>query len=100
MMKSNTIEQIKELTTPFREDILKPSTEADIVFSAPEHVSGNCRGFGEVLLSKHLPDPSKCRVTGRGLGAAVVEEESTVVLEAINFVGESCKVPISLLECA
>ena len=25
--------------------------------------------------------------------------ESTVVLEAINFVGESCKVPIRLLEC-
>ena len=31
--------------------------------------------------------------------AAVAEEESTVVLEAINFVGESCKVPIRLLEC-
>ena len=58
MMKSNITEQRKELTTPFREDILKPSTEADIVFSAPENVSGFCRDFGKVLLSKHLPDPS------------------------------------------
>ena len=99
MMKSNTIEQIHELTVPFKEDILKPSTEADIVFSAPQNVSAVCQDFGQVLLSKYLPDPSKCRVTGRGLEVAVAEEESTVVLEAINFVGESCKVPIRLLEC-
>ena len=99
MMKSNVIEQIKELTIPFQEDTLKPSTEADIVFSAPENVTAVCQDFGQVLLSKFFPDPSKCRITGSGLEAAVAEEESTVVLEAINFVGESCKVPIRLLEC-
>ena len=99
LMKSNTIEQIKELTIPFQQDILKPCTEADSIFSAPADVSAVCQDFGHVLLKKHLPDPSKCRVTGRGLGAAVAEESSTVVLEAINFVGESCKVPIKLLEC-
>ena len=99
MMKSNTIEQIKELTVPFQEDALKPNTEADIVFLAPENVSAVCQDFGQVLLSKYFPDPSKCQITGSGLEAAVAEEESTVVLEAINFVGESCKVPIRLLEC-
>ena len=62
-------------------------------------MSAVCQDFGEVLLGKYLPDPSKCRVTGRGLEAAVAEEESTVVLEAINFVSKSCKVPIRLLEC-
>ena len=98
MMKSNTIEQIKELTIPFQEDTLKPNTEADIVFSPPENVTAVCRDFGQVLLSKYCPDPSKCQITGSGLEAAVAEE-STVVLEAINFVGESCKVPIRLLEC-
>ena len=99
MMKSNTMEQIKELTIPFQEDTLKPNTEADIVFSAPENVTAVCRDFGQVLLSKYFPDPSKCQITGSGLEAAVAEEESTVVLEVINFVGESCKVPIRLLEC-
>ena len=99
MMKSNTIEQIKELIIPFQQDNLKPSTEADVMFSAPADVSAVCQDFGHVLLKKYLPDPSKCRVTGRGLGAAVAEKSSTVVLEAINFVGESCKVPIRLLEC-
>ena len=99
MMKSNTMEQIKELTIPFQQDILKPSTEADIMFSAPADVSAVCQDFGHVLLKKYLPDPSKCRVTGRGLRAAVTEKSSTVVLEAINFVGESCKVPIRLLQC-
>ena len=96
MMKSNTMEQIKELTTPFQQNIL---TEADIVFSTPADESAVCRDFGEVLLSKYLPDPLRCRVTGRGLGVAVAEEESRVVLEAINFVGGPCKVPIRLLEC-
>ena len=100
MMKSNVIEQINELTIPFQEDTLKPNTEADIVFSAPENVTGAvCQDFGQVLLSKYCPDPSKCQITGSGLEAAVAEEESTVVLEAINSVGESCKVPIRLLEC-
>ena len=99
MMKSNTIEQIKVLTVPFQEDTLKPNAKADIVFSAPENVSAVFQGFGEVLFSKNFLDPSQCQVTGRGLEAPVAEEESTVVLEAINFVGESCKEPIRLLEC-
>ena len=72
MMKSNTIEQIKELTTPFQEDFLKPNTEADTIFSAPENMSGFAmfQDF-ELLLSKYLPDPSKCQVTGRGLEVAI-----------------------------
>ena len=99
MMKSNVIEQIKELTIPLQEDTLKPNTEADIVFSAPENVTAVCQDFGQVLLLKYCPDPSKCQITGSGLEAAVAEKESTVVLRATNFVGESCKVPIRLLEC-
>ena len=34
MMKTNTVHQVKELTTPFQPDTLKPNTEADMVFSA------------------------------------------------------------------
>ena len=98
-LKSNTIKQIKELIIPFEEEILKPNIEANIVFLAQENMSAVCQDFGEVLSAKCLLDPSQCRVTGRGLQAATTDEESTVVLEAINFVGESCKVPIRLLEC-
>ena len=101
VMKSNTIKQIKELTIPFEEAFLRPNADADIIFSAPADVSAVCQDFGEVLLAKYIiPDPSKCRVTGRGLEAAVAGEESMVALETINFAGESCKVPIGLLECA
>ena len=96
MMKSNTIEQI---TTPFREDILQPNTEADIVFSAPADVSAVCHDFGQVLLAKYLPDPSKCVITGRGSEEAAVGVQCTVVLKTVDFVGELCKVPIRLLEC-
>lgn len=55
--------------------------------------------FGQVILSKQLPDPSKCRVTSRGLNEAVVEEESMAVIGVINFAGESCNVPFASLEC-
>ena len=101
IMKSNAIEQINELIIPLQEDFLKPNTKADIVFSIPADVSGVCQEFGQILFKNFLPDPSQCRVTGRRgyMEAAVAEEESTVILEAINFVGESCKVPIRLLEC-
>ena len=69
MMKSNTMDQIKELTIPFQEDTLKPNTEADIVFSAPENVTAVYQDFGQVLLLNYFPDPSKCQITGSGLGS-------------------------------
>ena len=34
MMKSNTVNQVKELTTPFQPDMLEPNTKADVIFSA------------------------------------------------------------------
>ena len=83
LMKSNTLEQIEELTTPFQQDVLKPNTDADIVFPAPADVNAVCQDC--------LRDPFKCRITGSGVEAGVVGAKSSVILEAINFEGKLCK---------
>ena len=43
MMKSNTVNRVKELTTPFHPDTLKPNTKADTVFSASVSMTSVCR---------------------------------------------------------
>ena len=49
MMKSNTMRQINELTTPFHPDILEPNTQANIVFSVPTNVTSLCQSYGQLL---------------------------------------------------
>ena len=83
MMKTNTVNTVKELTTPLQPDILKPSTEADIVFSALADLRSMCRDYGQVF-AQGSPDPSKCHATGKGLKVAVVGEKSTCILQAVN----------------
>ena len=79
MMKTNTVNTVKELTTPFQSDILKPSAEADIIFSALGDLHLMCRDYGQVF-AQGFPDPSKCDVIGKGLEEAVVGEKSTCML--------------------
>ena len=98
-MKSSVVKQVKELTTTFPPDMLKPSTEADVIFSALTDVTTACRNYGQVSTRDVLPDPSKCHVTGKGIEAAVVGEMSTAVLQAINFKGQPCEKPIQSSEC-
>ena len=93
MMKTNTVNTVKELTTPIQPDILKPNTEADIVFSALADFG--CRDYGQVF-AQGSPDPSKCHATGKGLEVAVVGEQSTCILHAVNGGGMPCKEPINL----
>ena len=88
MMKTNTVNTVKELTTPFQPDILKPNTKADIVFSALAELRSMCRDYGL--------DPSKCHATGKGLEVAVVGEKSTCILHAVNGGGMPCEEPIRL----
>ena len=83
MMKTNTVNTVKELTTPLQPDILKPSTEADIVFSTLADLHSMCRDYGQVF-AQGSPDPSKCHATGKGLEVAVVGEKSTCILQAVN----------------
>ena len=98
MMKTNTVHQVKELTTPFQPDTLKPNTEADVVFSALTDLTAMCQSYGQVFASGS-PDPSKCHITGKGLEVAVVGEKSTAILHAVSYEGKPCKEPIKSLEC-
>ena len=43
MMKSNTVNRVKELTTPYHPDMLKPNTKANTVFSASADMTSVCR---------------------------------------------------------
>ena len=98
MMKTNTVHQVKELTTPFQPDTLKPNTEADQVFSALVDLTEMCQSYGQVFASGS-PDPSKCHTTGKGLEVAVVGEKSTAILHAASYEGKPCEEPIKSLEC-
>ena len=98
MMKANTVQQVKELTTPFSQHMLKPNTEADMIFSALADMTAMCQDYGQVI-SSGLLDPSNCQVTGKGVEAAKVMETSTVLLQAVNYGGKSYEKPILSLEC-
>ena len=98
MMKINTVHQVKELTTPFQPDTLKPNTEADMVFSALADLTAMCQSYGQVFPSG-LPDLSKCHTTGKGLEVAVVGEKSTAILHALCYEGKPLEEPIKSLEC-
>ena len=98
MMKTNTVHQVKELTTPFQPDTLKPNTEADLVFSALADLTAMCQSYGQVFASGS-PDPSKCHTTGKGLEVAVVGEKSTAILHAVSYEGKPCEESIKSLEC-
>ena len=98
MMKTNTVHQVKELTTPFQPETLNPNTEADMVFSALADLTEMCQSYGQVFTSGSQ-DPSKCHTTGKGLEVAVVGEKSTAILHAISYEGKPCEEPIKSLEC-
>ena len=98
MMKANTVQQVKELTTPFQQDMLNPNAEADMIFSALADMTAMCQDYGQVI-SQGLLDPSNCQVTGKGVEAAKVMETSTVLLQAVNLGGKSYEKPIMSLEC-
>ena len=43
MMKSNTVNRVKELTTLYHPDMLKPNTKADTIFSASADMTSVCQ---------------------------------------------------------
>ena len=91
-MKTTIVKQVKELTTPFQPNVLKPNTEADITFSTSQEVTTLCQNYGTVYAAQD-PCPSKCHVISKDLEVAVVGEMSTVVLQTVNFRDE----PLTML---
>ena len=100
MMKTNTLAQVKELTTPFQSDILEPNAKADVRFLASADMLAVCRNYGQVF-SPGSPDSSRCHITSKGAEFTVqVGERSTAILQAINFEGKPCEEPfMKSLEC-
>ena len=92
-MKTNTSKQVKELTTTFPPDMLKPNTEADTIFLALADVSAVCQKYGQVSASSS-PDPSQCYAMGKGLEVAAVGETSTAVLQVIDLAGLPYEEPV------
>ena len=96
MMKTNTVQRVKELTTPFQRDMLKPNTEADMGFSILADITPTCQNYGQVSSLHSVPSPFSCRVTGKGVeGVATVGRKSTAILEAVNFGGT----PFESMKC-
>ena len=98
IMKSNTVKQINELIAPYQPDVLKPNTEADIVFSASPDITTACHNYGKVYVPGE-PDPSQCQATGRGLSVAAVGEKSTAIMQAISYNGEAYEKSVKPFEC-
>ena len=82
MMKTNTVHQVKELTTSFQPDILEPNTEADMEFSALADLTAICQSYGQVFA---------CHATGMAFEVAVVGEKSTAILHAVSYEAEGIK---------
>ena len=98
MMKTNIVNQVKELTSPFQPGVLEPSEEADMNFSVFQDLIAECQNYGQIF-SIGSPDSSKCHATGKGLEEAVVGKKTTAVVRAVNFEGKSCVKSISSLQC-
>ena len=92
-MKTSTSKQVKELTTTFPPDMLKPNAKADVIFSALADISAACKKYGQVS-SPGLPDPSQCYATGKGLEVAIVEKTSTAIFQVMDYKGRPCEEPI------
>ena len=98
LVKTKVINKVNTLTTTFPTDTLRPSTEADVIFSALADVTTACQNYGQVSTPCQA-DPSKCWVTGEGLQEAIVDKTSTAVLHAIDHKNQPCEEPIWSLEC-
>ena len=92
MMKTNIVNQVKELTTPFPPDVLVLNTEADVNFLASPDITDKCRTYGQIFLLK-------CQATGKGFEVALVGEKSTAVMQAFNLKGQPCVESIKSLQC-
>ena len=89
-MKTTIIKQVKDLTTPFQPDVLKPKAEADVKFVSSTDITAMCQNYGQICVPGR-PDPSQCHATGKGLEVAAVGEKSTAIIQANDFQGDPCE---------
>ena len=97
-MKKPVLKQIKEITADFKPDALMPQQYADTRFYGSSNLLQSCQHFGKVCT--HPVSPERCFATGKGLEpVAVVGEQTTVVMHAIDVEGRECDEPLENLKC-
>ena len=80
VMKANTVNRAKELTIPFHPDILKPITEADMLFSASADLTKSCQDYGRVVTA----------------GLPGMEEKSSVSVHVVGY--KPCAEPVEFYQ--
>jgi tripartite motif-containing protein 2/3/tripartite motif-containing protein 71 len=89
MMKTNTENRVKELTTPFQPHFLKPNTEANLEFVVSANIATACQNYGQIIAPK-------CHVDTK---VAMVGERCTATLHLASFRGEPCEEFVEALGC-
>ena len=96
-MKKPVVKQIKEITADFEPNVLAPQEQADMKFFGSPDLPLTCQQFGKVCA--HLVSPEKCYAIGKGFEAAVVGEETTVLMHAVDVDGRECDKPLENVKC-
>jgi tripartite motif-containing protein 2/3/tripartite motif-containing protein 71 len=86
LMKTNTANQVDELTTPFQPHFLEPNTEAGIKLLTSVNMVALCQNYGQIILTPDSPDPSKCKFDTEKI--SMVSERSSAALHLYNLKGE------------
>ena len=82
---------------PLQPEILKPNTEANIVFLASEDMTAVCQKYGQVIAATSA-DPSKCRATGKDI--EVAGRKSVAILQVFDSEDKPYEEPLNnSLEC-
>ena len=84
LMKTAVVKRVKELTTPLPPDMLKPNTEATIIFSSPADFTTACQSYGQLSSRSHP--------TGKG---AALEVATRVENRASNPLTKTAKSLVS-----
>ena len=97
MMKKSLVTQVKELTTSFQPDMLKPNSEANLKYSPSADVTALCQSYGKIVTFNCI-DPSKSGITSKDAKIAIVGKESTVLLDTVDYRGQPCKELVKPIE--
>ena len=65
-MKSTTVNQVSEMTTPFQPDLLVPNTEAGTSFSISTDLKGACENYGQITTRKTVKPAEASQICHQG----------------------------------
>lgn len=101
-VKKTMVRKLQQTMASIRNepDLLKVSTEADMMFSVPPDFAPQCKGFGRVLMPNSI-DPQKCLVSGHGLETVHVDERAVIFMKVYDFKGSPFQKPVTnqSMEC-